>query len=139
MEEVDEVVRYRHRVNGNTSLNNVQLFELMSRMCDRPPRYEDVLENPPEYDDPRSPRFSCPRSQRSVCQWRQKIREYERSHSLTNYSHFFTNYQRCTCSRVFKNVYFCLNFCFMHQINSDRSYCGAHTTTQIRQSPKNAK
>jgi hypothetical protein len=88
MEELDEVVRYRHRVNSNTSLNSMQLLMMLSRMRDRPPRYDDVPENPPQYDDPRSPRYSCPRSQRSVYtqiqrgQMRQNILEYERLHIL---------------------------------------------------------
>ena len=36
--------------------------------------YDDVPENPPQYDDPRSPRLflpSCPRSPRSVCKYKE--------------------------------------------------------------------
>jgi hypothetical protein len=47
---MEEVVRY-HRNSGSASLNSVQMF-VLGRMRDRPPRYDDVPDKPPEYDGP---------------------------------------------------------------------------------------
>ncbi|XP_059487536.1 uncharacterized protein LOC132203637 isoform X2 [Neocloeon triangulifer] len=44
---MEEATRF-HRDSGNASLNSVQRF-VLGRMRDRPPRYDDVPDKPPEY------------------------------------------------------------------------------------------